>query len=150
MIYWIGTLIAAGAAFIAYFQWRTAHQRVVLDLFDQRLRVFEDLESAVKNVFSTTQVTNESWILLLNSKSRARFLFGKDVNNYIQKQIEDFAWRMSYTDQTIDQSPRERDALIEEKHEVLNRIIAFAKDAEPLFSPYMKLDQKMPSAWWTF
>jgi hypothetical protein len=150
MIYWIGTLIAAGAAFIAYFQWRTAHQRVVLDLFDRRLRVFEDLESAAKNVFSTTLVTNETWALLINARSRSRFLFGKDVNDYIQKQIEDFAWRMTFTDRTIDESPQEREALLKKKYEVLERIIAFAKNAEPLFSPYMKLDQKMPSAWWSF
>ena len=140
-------VLAAGVC-IAYLQWRTNHQRVVLDLFDRRLHVFEDFESAVKNVFSTTLVTNETWALLLSAKARARFLFGDDVNNYIQQRIEDFAWRMTYTDETIDQDENRQD-LIREKQEVLRRIIGFASDAEPLFSPYMKLEQRTP-LWWKF
>ena len=34
---WATILIGAIAAMIAYFQWVTAHQRIVLDLFDDGL-----------------------------------------------------------------------------------------------------------------
>jgi hypothetical protein len=51
MVTFISTLIAAIGAAILYFQWRTAHQRAVLDLFDRRLEVFGDIEKAVAEVF---------------------------------------------------------------------------------------------------
>lgn len=143
----VTALVGVLGAMIAYFQWRTAHQRVVLDLFDRRLRVFEDIENAVRNVFSTTRVSNETWSLLVGAKSRARFLFGKDVNDYLERLTKDFAWRMSFTDDVIDHDPQERPALLAKKYEVLERIVAFPKDGEPIFAPYMRLDQKMPGAW---
>jgi hypothetical protein len=69
----ITAIVAVVGAFIAYFQWRTAHQRVVLDLFDRRLRVFEDVEAAVKNVFASTDVTKETFFLLVKAKAALAF-----------------------------------------------------------------------------
>ena len=40
----LGLLIAGFGALIAYFQWRTGHQRVVLDLFDRRVAVFRQID----------------------------------------------------------------------------------------------------------
>jgi hypothetical protein len=44
---WITILIAAIALLIGYFQWVTAHQRVVIDLFEKRLRLFNSIELAI-------------------------------------------------------------------------------------------------------
>jgi excinuclease UvrABC helicase subunit UvrB len=143
---WINTLIAAFVAAVVYFQWRTAHQRVVLDLFDRRLRVFEDIEKAVRSVFASAQVTNETFRLFVEAKARARFLFSKDVIDYLEKLQKDFAWRLSFTDDAIKKHAN-RNALFVQSHEVLNRIVAFSEKSTVLFSPYMRLDQKLPSSW---
>ena len=49
----LGLLIAGFGALIAYFQWRTGHQRVVLDLFDRRVAVFRQIEDAAKGMLNT-------------------------------------------------------------------------------------------------
>jgi hypothetical protein len=146
----ITAIVATVGAFIAYFQWRTAHQRVVLDLFDRRLQIFEDVEAAVKDVFASTNVTNETFFLLVKANGKARFLFGKEVNSHLQTMIEDFAWRMTFNDQIIDGSGDERQENLEKKHEVVLRIVDFPKTGQPLFEPYLSLTQKMPSTWLPF
>jgi hypothetical protein len=146
----ITAIVAVVGSFIAYFQWRTAHQRVVLDLFDRRLRVFEDVEEAVKSVFSSTDVTNETFFRLVKAKGSARFLFGQEVNSHLQTMIDDFAWRMTFNDQTINGSGDERQDNLKKKYKVIQRIIDFPKTGQPLFEPYLSLTQKMPNTWLPF
>jgi hypothetical protein len=50
MPWWFAALIALFGAGIAYAQSRTAHQRVVLDLFDRRFKVFEETERVISRV----------------------------------------------------------------------------------------------------
>ena len=72
--------VAILGVLIAYFQWRTAHQRVVLDLFDRRLRIFELAGNACASIISSGKDTVEALRQLHEAKGNARFLFGDDVN----------------------------------------------------------------------
>jgi hypothetical protein len=45
------SIIATVAALVAYLQWVTAHQKVVVDLFDRRRKAFELVEAALRPVF---------------------------------------------------------------------------------------------------
>lgn len=135
------TLIAAFVAAVLYFQWRTAHQRVALDLFDRRLRVFEDIEQAVGAVFKSAQATKETFRLFVEAQARARFLFGGDINDYLKQMQKDFAWLLSFTDEVIAAS-EDRSTLVTRKHETVARIIGFSEKAPELFSRYMRMDQR--------
>jgi hypothetical protein len=42
--------VALLAIVIALLQWRTAHQRAVLDLFDRRMQAFDSLNAAVAEI----------------------------------------------------------------------------------------------------
>jgi len=57
---WIIATIAVFAALIAYFQWRTAHQRVVLDLVDRRVQTFELVERACGSIISAGKASVEA------------------------------------------------------------------------------------------
>src|SRR3954462_11983710 len=86
-------LLAAFAAMIAYFQWRTAHQRIVLDLFDRRVQVLEDIEEIIRNINRTTDVSNDDMRLFWKARAKARFLFGPDINDYLMvRLLDDLAW----------------------------------------------------------
>ncbi|WSH67085.1 hypothetical protein U8Q05_12015 [Rhizobium ruizarguesonis] len=76
-------VIGVIAAVIAWRQWRTARDKIKLDLFDRRFAVFMDVrklvsEAAQARAFSDPALPNEV-------VARARFLFGPEI----QKQVSD-------------------------------------------------------------
>jgi hypothetical protein len=69
-------LVSAVVGIIAFLQWRTAHQKVMLDLFDRRFSVFMD----VRLIASNGADRNKFGQGLPNEIiARGRFLFGKEV-----------------------------------------------------------------------
>jgi hypothetical protein len=145
---WTIAAIAAFAALIAYFQWRTAHQRIVLDLFDRRLQVFEIAASACGSIISSGKPSIEALRKLHEAKGNARFLFGDDVNSYLKDRIADCAFLLAFNDEVLNERPdSERGTLIDKKYAALTKIGEYQNQAPPIFAPYMRLDQKMPNAW---
>lgn len=148
---WTLAAIAALGLLIAYFQWRTAHQRVVLDLFDRRYQTFELAERSLANIVSSPKLNVEDLQNLHQAKGKARFLFGDDVNTYLKERIEDCAFMRSFTDEAIKGHPEaQRQTLTDKRYAAVVRITDFQKVAPPIFAPYMLLDQKMPSTWLPF
>jgi hypothetical protein len=57
-IFLLGAGIGLLGAVIAFFQWRTAHQKVVLDLFDRRFGIFEETSTLISHIHMTGDVTD--------------------------------------------------------------------------------------------
>lgn len=141
-------LIALGliGASIAYLQWVTAHQKMVVDLFDRRRRAFEALEQALRPAWREGEVDANAFWAFVEAKQGCRFLFGQDVFDYLDSLHKDFAWLRSFTNDMIDQSP-ERAKLLDEKYVRLGRIVEFYDKGAPLFVDYLRLDMKVKSFW---
>jgi hypothetical protein len=77
---------------------------------------------------------------------RCRFLFGEEIYAYLTIFKKDLAFLVAFTNEVIDQDP-ERQKLIKQKYEILNRVGDFEKTAIPKFMPYLRLDQKMKYFW---
>jgi hypothetical protein len=78
--------IALLAAVVAYAQWRTAQQKVVLDLFDRRMETYTALREIVcKIVASSSEATTEASFKFLQALDRAEFLFGGKVVEHLKK-----------------------------------------------------------------
>jgi hypothetical protein len=76
-------VLGAVAAFIAWRQWRTSHDRLVLDLFERRFQVFQELTRAI---LIATNKPNAEINDLSNfdvATEKARFLFGPEVHSYL-------------------------------------------------------------------
>lgn len=58
---WLVPAIAAFAALIAYLQWITAHQKIVLELFEKRLEAFRETQAAIIPVIRHGAVTQEEF-----------------------------------------------------------------------------------------
>jgi hypothetical protein len=148
-----GTLIPIAAiivsvlvACVQYAQWRTANQKVVIDLYDRRLKVYVQLEKSIGSVVRDGDVSREAFQDFVIGQTDARFLFGDDVNSYLKTLRKRFAWMVTFTDNVIDQKPN-RNQMIDLKVEYLGDIVAFAEKAPDLFSPYIKLAQKNTPFW---
>lgn len=143
---WALVLVAAVAALIAYLQWVTAHQRVVVDLFDRRRRAFESVEDALRPVFREAEVSADTLHRFFAAKFQCRFLFGQDVSDYLDSLHKDVAFLNVYNNALIDRSP-DRSKLIDQKYERLGRILEFYNVGVPIFVQYIRLDQKMRYFW---
>jgi hypothetical protein len=84
----LGAVIGAG---IAYFQWRTAHQRVILDLFDRRMAAYERLKPPIIHALRHGVVDPEQFSEFARAVQGAKFFFGKDVTDYLEQVAEDLA-----------------------------------------------------------
>jgi hypothetical protein len=149
------TLISSTAIFVSlavfvvqYLQWRTANQKVVVDLYDRRLKVFTQLEKAIGSVLRQGDARGDAFNDFLIGEADSRFLFGDDVRTYLMGLRKTFAWMSTYTGSVIDQYPdEERGTLIHQRANHLSEIAAFYDKAPDLFAPYMKLTQKNIPFW---
>jgi hypothetical protein len=75
--------IALFAALIAFGQWWTARQKLMLDLFEKRFQVFLDLRKIVSEALQLGKVVDKG--LINEVLARSQFLFGEDINDPIKK-----------------------------------------------------------------
>ncbi|MBY3059436.1 hypothetical protein HF263_25700 [Rhizobium leguminosarum] len=141
--------IAIGVGVIAYMQWRTAHQKVVLDLFDRRYRVYQLARDAVGMVARTGNSDREAELAMLEAMEASRFLFGKDVSLYLRQLYMNAVdlEQANFVDRTQSSS-----RVTEQRSELFKRVTAFYEEAPELFGRYMSMDQKRaptPAEWLT-
>jgi len=141
----LGVIIAAFGALIAYFQWLTAHHRIVLNLFDRRLAVFREVEQAARDAVSKPagEQLTQVFFRFVRAESEGRFLFGDDVLARLEAVRKDMAAVMAFAD--VPNAPQD---MIDLKNAALIRLAKFAQDAAPTFAKYMRFDTEIPRLWW--
>jgi hypothetical protein len=73
------------AVYIAWRQWRTAHDRLILDLFERRFQVFQDLTRTVSAAVNKPHVEINDLADFDQATEKARFLFGPEVHGYLRE-----------------------------------------------------------------
>jgi len=77
--------IALLAIVVAIMQWRTAHQRVVLDLFERRMKVYSEIRAVIGSIIGSGKLANEKYFEFMRAIDGAKFLFGREVNRYLKQ-----------------------------------------------------------------
>jgi ABC-type nickel/cobalt efflux system permease component RcnA len=72
-------IIGGLGAYIAWRQWRTAHDKVKLDLFDRRLAAYQRLKDAVAPITASGKVTLADTDRFARAMYDMRFLFDKET-----------------------------------------------------------------------
>ena len=129
--YWIQLLqalatpaIALLAVIIGVMQWHLARSKLLFDLFERRFQVYDDLCGVVGNVLAHgIQAARDVESKFNEVRTRAQFLFGKDVN----AELEIFSSALSRA------SPRDEDAFDELQ-------LSWGR-LRPLFFGYMYMPQ---------
>lgn len=78
-------LIAIVATYIAWQQWQTNRQKLVLERYDRRLRVYEEVRKILSIIMSDANATVEQLLQFRTSVSEADFLFGPEITEYIDE-----------------------------------------------------------------
>jgi len=144
MFTYIATIVAVVGALIAYFQWRTAQQKVALEIYGARYEIYDDLRAAVSQFLVTAVYENDTDRKFLNAQSRARFRFGEEVDQYLTKVRHDLIAGNLFARYGGGNNPNLEDQLAR-----LDRLNAFYAEIDKMFVPYMRLDQRMPLWWWS-
>lgn len=149
--YWISVLQALAvpaigilAAVIGFFQWRTAHQKLAVDLFDRRWDTYTAIRKALNPVVREGSAKDEDYWNYVRASDRADFLFGDDVAQFLKGITEAMAWLSSFRESLADTSHPDRQKLIEAKYKHFKTVTDFYTKAPPIFSRYMRIDQKLP------
>jgi hypothetical protein len=76
----VGVIVAS----IAYRQWQTAKEKLILDLFDRRMNVYQKLRQSISLVNASGKVSDEAERLFLEAENEAVFLFEQDIHAYLR------------------------------------------------------------------
>jgi hypothetical protein len=146
------TLISLLALFVSvlvfgvqFGQWRTAHLKVAVDLIERRFAVLTRAEDAIGQVIRLGEVEMVPFEEFARAQQDARFLFGPEVQKFMNRTRGDLAVIRSL--RRIDDDAPNRNNLIDRKFDALLRVSAFFSEAHPLFIPYIGLQHRISPRW---
>jgi hypothetical protein len=143
-IQWGGTIFIAGfVAFIGYRQWRTAHERVVLDLFEKRYEIIDRLHSIIGGVIREGRAPTATAIEFLRGTQRATFLFGAEVNAYLDETYR-LLIQQHLCDTRIEANGPDHHQWVEREAACFAEISKFNQRFQLRVEPYMRMHQKAP------
>jgi hypothetical protein len=141
---YVTAFIAAVVAVIAILQWNTAREKVLLDLFDKRFAVYDELRLIV----SRGGIDQTAIFEFKTAASRAQFLFGPEVQTFLKEREADLSREM--VERTVQPRPSPEDQRVQVAR--ADRLSDFFKDFDQLVAPYMNHHQKaLPDQlrpWW--
>jgi len=133
-------LVAIVAVYIAWQQWRTAANKLKLDLFDRRFRVYRglmDLLAAVEGEFNVPQDALAKYYIETDQK---RFLFKSDLCDYMTE-VRERVVKLRQLNRLIDpdaQTPEDkRNRAIEEASTIETWLGVQIEQASKKFEPYL-------------
>lgn len=100
-------LIAVVATYIAWQQWKTNQQKLVLDRYDRRLRVYEEVCKILSIIMRDAKASYDDLLKFRTAVSEADFLFGPEIPEYIDEiykhGVKLQTWSAEYRDYTQEQ-----------------------------------------------
>lgn len=139
-------LIAAIATYIAWQQWQTNRQKLNLDRYDRRLRVYEEVRKILSIILASTQPTTEDLLKFRTSVSEADFLFGPEIPAYIdeiyRRGLSLWRWNQEYRDSTQVPPPGyDHNKVVDEIHKELKWLTEQFEPAKQRFSKYLNISK---------
>jgi hypothetical protein len=134
-------LIAIIVAFIAFRQWRTARNRLKLDLFDRRLSVYTAARTFVANIVIDGGVSRDATFKFLSEMREAKWLFSKEIEAYLLAEIYRKAVGVMTYQSALEGMDvgEQRTATVHQQSEIMQHLEAQLDVMDGKFSPFLKL-----------
>jgi hypothetical protein len=136
--------IAVLAVVIGWFQWRTAHQRAVLDLFDKRMEVHDAVSTVISSVVATGSAGGTAGMDFIRAASRVEILFGPEVKQYLDTVYKALTNHHLAEIESQRGSEEHKSAALDRKYAAFDQITAFFTKFPKLVRPYVRMHQKAP------
>lgn len=134
-------IIALIATWIAYQQHRTNRNKLKLDLFDRRLKVYHSVRDTVVIFTREAKIVFEDFRLFRINLIGADFLFGEEVIKFNSQLTDWLVEFMTVRDELeSDQlEPARRTEKLDRKRELTESIVRSLETAHEVYKPYFKL-----------
>jgi hypothetical protein len=137
-------LIALMVAMIALAQWRTAHQRMVLDLFERRMKLIDEVSRIAATVLIEGILNRKEDIDgFLRATRGDKFLFGPEVPTYLQQTYKDLIALQLCETQLPNAQGKERDTISKNYLGLRGKLTEFHSKFHELVAPYVAMRQKL-------
>ena len=136
----VAAITSALVALVGILQWRTAQQKAVHELYNDRFRIYEVVKNCVDQVrINPENFDNERQKEFLKAKNEAYFFFGADVQDYLERLRKDLT--TVYDTTRLQATTADRD-------QAISLISKFDEDGQPKFAKYMQFPQTVPIGIW--
>jgi hypothetical protein len=129
------------ALIIAYWQWRTANDKLRLDHFDRRFTVYNIARNLLATIMTTGRITSEDLYKFGSGVRETKWLLNDDIDNYFQNQLWKNANKLLTLLETIDSLPsgQERTNNVNKQAELREWFQKQYIVLDTKFSPFLKL-----------
>jgi hypothetical protein len=133
--------IAVVVAMIAYRQWRTAQNRLKLDLFDRRFAVYDAARNLISSILTSGKVKDEETLKFLTRTREVKWLLNDGIAEYFDKEI----WGQAVELETLDTELQiltvqaERVSNVKKRSEIKKWFRDQYKVLDEKFTPFLNL-----------
>ncbi|MCK1400118.1 hypothetical protein IVB45_18525 [Bradyrhizobium sp. 4] len=137
---WVAFTLGRAQVAVAERAWQTSNEKIVLDLFDKRLSIIEDVRSLIGEVVRNGRAPDEHYYRWLRATDRVSYFFGPEVEAYIER-LRQSLIKLEHANSMLE-THVERPIWAEVRRRHFEAVVDFYKEAPPIFAPYMKAHQK--------
>lgn len=134
-------LLAVIGSLIAYRQWKTAQNKLKLDLFDRRLEIYKITRQTLSEVMTSGRANWDRTVAFLQATASARWLLDDSISSYldeeIYKRLVDLETLHSELE-GVGVGP-ERSANVQRQSEIKRQLMSQLAEVDRRFHPYLKL-----------
>jgi hypothetical protein len=148
-------VIGAAVAYIAWRQWRTANEKLVIELFDQRFSLYQRAHDIIGPINASGKATDKDFFAFSKFYMEAAFLFGNDVVSYLDSLKDAINRLITYSSLLEDErdslrlhdttNKEKRRELVKAKSRAFEEVTEFYNRFPEICRPYLKLDQSIYS-----
>jgi hypothetical protein len=133
-------LIAVVAVYIAWQQWQTNKHELELELYDRRLRIYEEVRKILSIILLEAEASTEDLLKFRTAVSEADFLCGHEVVAYVDEIYRRGLHLRKWNTQYRDASPGcDHAKVVEEIDKELTWLTDQFEPTKQLFMKYLKL-----------
>lgn len=133
--------IAVLGAAIAYRQWRTAQNKLKLDLFEKRFAVYDAARRLLASVLTSGKVRDEEMFKCFVATREAKWLLSDQVAHYLDKVLRHRLLELQALDAELEGVPvgPDRSANVKKQTEIKNWLGLQFDALDENFAPYLRL-----------
>ncbi|MCS3480263.1 hypothetical protein M2212_007109 [Bradyrhizobium elkanii] len=138
----VAYMIGRSQIAVAEKNWQTANEKIVLDLFDKRLGILEQMRSAIGEVMRSGHCTDLTLYNFDVATDRLPYFFGEEIQKYVRG-IRNAMIDLELANKMMEnQLDPERPKWIQRRHDLWIKVVAWYEESPRLFAAYLKAHQK--------